>query len=227
MSNSIKTTENADLATHPTPLRDFLQSRAEAMEQVLPINMKGQADHLIKRAMLYVAQGSERLQSCTPSSIVVAVLAAAEAGLPIDGKLAHAVPYNNKYVVEGKDTYKMEAVFQADYKGLLAVAKRMGLIKQGWARIVNANDDFDYSEKDGVKSYSHRPKLTDAERGAPVGAYAVLILPDDTIHTEWMSKTDIRKIEAKSKAKDFGPWVTDTHEMWKKNGSTSRSQNAG
>lgn len=189
-----------------------LESRVFEMEQLLPTYMKGQADRLIRRAMLTFNR-NPKLQKCTPDSLFWCVLNAAEVGLQIDGKLAHAVPYNCKVKgADGVERWQEVAQFQPDYKGLIAVARRSGVIVDIYAELVKEGDKFTHGHRGGDCLLEHFPAL--AGRGKTLGAYAVVKLKDGW-HYEWMDLDDLNRIKAMSKQKG-GPWTQHEGEMQRK-----------
>ncbi len=134
--------------------------------------------------------------------LIRCVMEAAEVGLAIDGKLCYVV------------RYKSEWQCQADYKGLVAVAKRAGQITKCDVDVVCENDDFHCGRKDGHNhlehAFNHRQP-----RGEVVGAYAAFTLPDGDFQFCYMGKDELDKVQAMAPAKN-GPWRTWTDEMRKK-----------
>lgn len=192
-------------------------SLIQKIEEVLPDYMKGEARRLVKRAMLTFNR-SPALQECSAESFIWAVVNAAEVGLQIDGRLAHAVPYNNKKKQPGgAEVWVKESQFQVDYKGLISIARRAGIIVDCKARIVYANDHFEYGEKDGRSFHEHVP-VVGQDKGSRLGAYCVLNFPAGGFHFEFMDEREIMAIKGRSKAasKGFSPWQTDEGEMVKK-----------
>lgn len=179
-------------------LEKALLTRISVIEEVLPAQMRGQAARLVKRAMFTFSR-SDKLVRCTPVSFVRCVLEAAEVGLAIDGKLGHAVPYGS------------EAQFQPDYKGLIAIAKRANQIRDAYGDVVCKNDHFKHGRSGGQSVLEHSYDLT-AARGDVIGAYAIIKLADDW-RSEVMTEPELARIRNKSKAKNSGPWVTDTDQM--------------
>lgn len=219
--------EGAQVSAIVAGMRDILSAREQALEELLPDYMKGQAKRLIKRAELTFAK-SEKLQKCTSASFIKCVLEAAELGFAIDGRLAHAVPYNNTVKVlderTGKEVEKqqLEAQLQIDYKGLIAHARRLGLIEDCWARVVHQNDVWRFVEKNGVVEYEFQ-YCTKADTGPVIGAFAVARHKDGWTRLEWMTISELNAIRARSKSwgkgskeGGNGPWRTDTGEMQKK-----------
>jgi len=198
-----------------TLANSFLVQRVKHIEEVLPDFMKGQGDRLVKRAMLTMSRNS-RLMECSLESIFHAVLGAAELGLAIDGRLGHAVPYKNKR----GNNWVMEAQFQPDYKGIVAVARRSKTIKDCYAEVVCKGDVFEHGERGDKQHLLHTYEI-DAERTQVRGAYAKIMFADGSWRYLLMSYDELMKIKKRSKSKDregnlTGPWVTDEWEMFKK-----------
>lgn len=197
------------------------------VEELLPPMMKGQAKRLIKRAMLTMSRKSQDYAKVEPVSFVRCVLEAAELGLAIDGRLAHAVCFNNKVKdASGKETWVSQAQLMVDYKGLVAIARRSNIIADCYARLVWEQDKFDVWEQDGVPHLDHRPFLGSAnDAGELIGGYAIIRFNDKMWRYEWMPNAEIDSIRGRSKSwtreyegvhKPSGPWVTDDLEMRKK-----------
>lgn len=183
---------------------------------LLPPQLRDQAERLVQRAVLTLNQRAE-YEEVWPPSFLMCVLKAAEMGLAIDGRLAHAVVYNTKYKDEqGVERWRKEAQLQVDYKGMVAVAKRSGTIRDCFARLVRDNDEFELRHENGQDHLRHAPNLE--SEGEVIGAFAIFKLSDNPSdwHYEWMSFKELAHVRAKSKASDKGPWVTDTGEMQKK-----------
>lgn len=175
--------------------------RIARIEEVLPEGMKGQARRLAKRALMTFARRKE-LSDCPAPEFIRCVVEAAEVGLAIDGKLC--------YVVRYKSTWQC----QPDYKGLIAVAKRSGQIKDCYADVVRQHDHFEAYRKNGESCLEHHFDLS-IERGEVLGAYAIVKLPDGDWRYELMSRDELDKIQARAPSKS-GPWSTDVNEMRKK-----------
>jgi recombination protein RecT len=197
----------------------FFEDHIGQLEAVLPPKLKNQARRLVKRARLYM-QKVPKLQQCTPGSLIVAILQAAELGLVIDGKLAYAVPYNCKIKEGKKERWELQAQFQAGYLGLIAVAKRSRVLADVYADLVRHGDHFKHGKRDG-KCFLEHSYGVETKRGDVTGAYAIFKLPSGLWHYELMQIEEINKIKARSKSRDkegniVGPWVTDEGEMQKK-----------
>lgn len=149
-----------------------------------------------------------KLQECEPMSFIAAIMQASQLGLE-PGILGscYLIPfYNSK-------AGKMECQFMPGYRGFLDLARRSGQIISLVARSVYENDEFSYEF--GLKeNIVHKPSLND--RGELVAVYAVALFKDGGHQFDIMSVSEIEKIRATSKSKDFGPWVTNFDEMAKK-----------
>jgi recombination protein RecT len=133
-----------------------------------------------------------------------------ETGLePIGAGGAWPVPYFNGM------TKKMEVQFIPDWRGLIQLAKKTEQIKHAYGEVVRENDIIHYQKGDNPK-LDHEPALKN--RGEVMGAYCVVVLPDDSKHIEYMSFEEIEDIRGRSKSKDkngnmTGPWKTDWAQM--------------
>jgi recombination protein RecT len=196
-------------------ISDGLEKRIAMVEEVLPDQLKGQAPRFVKRAVLTFNRKKE-LAECTPASFIRCVIEAAEVGLAIDGKLAHAVKFNNK--VKGdkskneQDTWVHEAQLMLDYKGLIAVARRSDQIVDAYGDVICDNDFFEHG-RSGDKSRLEHSYDAKQPRGKVYAAYCIIKLPGGDWRYELMQKDELERIRQKSKAKDSGPWVSDTAQM--------------
>lgn len=202
-------------------LNSLLEKMEDRLRSILPQQYKPEAERYIKTAILTISRKGGDLLECTPNSIVYAVFEAAKYGFAIDGRLFHIVSRNKNFGTYDKPRWGKEAQCMPDWKGLVAVAKRAGLIKHADAEIVKAGDEFEHAKLDGGNHLRHTWKLG-AERGEVRGAYARVWLPCGLWDYELMDLKDLQHVAAKSssfnpnKGKPSGPWVTDPEEMQKK-----------
>ncbi len=194
-----------------------LMSGIDKFQASLPDNLKPEAERFIRRAIIYyqTAEPKQKLHEATPVSFMMAVLEAAEIGLPLDGRLCYAIVYNNKKIdANGKEFYVNEAQCMPDYKGLVAVAKRTGAIKDIYAEIVCEKDRFDFERTESIDRMSHSYPLL-GDRGNVMGCYAKVQLPSRDWRFEIMRRQDIDAIRGKSKAANNGPWKNEESSDWK------------
>lgn len=181
---------------------DAFEQRIEKVEEALPPQMKGQARRLVQRAMMTLTRNAE-LGKCPLQDFVRIVIEAAELGLAIDGKLAWAVRF--------KSTWQLIV----SYQGLVAVARRGGVLKDVFGDVVCENDYFEAWREGATSHLKHRIDLGKRSRGEVVAAYAVFVLPDGGWRYELMNREELDKIQQRAPSKS-GPWSTDRPEMQKK-----------
>ena len=178
--------------------------------EILPVHARENIKPFILSAVRYIRRNLKG-DKFTKESFADAVFDAAQFGLPIDGRLAYALPFAEKDNQEGIKTL----VFVPDYKGIVAVAKQKGIVRDVRAYVVHQNDDFklpgEDSESDGVKWKFH-PAI--ASRGNVIGALCVLEFPDGRRHPEFMKEEDIKIVRATAKTQKV--WNAFPDEMRKK-----------
>jgi len=181
-------------------LRDLLVKAQPKMTGVLPKHLT--ADRLTQIALIATSK-SPLLMECTPTSILQAVMHAAQLGLEAGSVLGHA------YLVP----YGKEAQLIVGYRGLVELVLRSGKVRKIEARTVHAEDAFVVRLGTDPR-IEHEPELYD--RGDMIAAYAVATFPDGSFQFEVMTRAEIDAIKGRSRASGKGPWVTDYEEMAKK-----------
>ena len=206
---SLATTEQTETAVTKRPIntiKDLFEKARPSIMSIMPKHLT--ADRLIKVARVAISQ-NPRLMECSPRSLLQSFMTAAQLGLDIGGTLgsAYLVPFRNK------KTGQYEAQFIVGYRGLIDLARRSGQIESIEARAVNEADKFELE-------YGLNPKLIHIPNletsGNLKGVYAIARLKGGETSIEYMSKTEIDGIRARSRARDDGPWVTDYSEMARK-----------
>lgn len=183
-------------------IKSLLLAAEDRFKEVAP---KWLSVERVVRLVLAARSRNPKIGQCSKESILLFTMKCSETGLePIGAGGAWAVPYyNNK-------NSTMELQFIPDWRGLIQLAKRTEQVKHVHAHLVHENDRFDYQLGD-TPSITHHPALK--ERGEVVGAYAIAVLPDDSRHVEFMTKSEVEDIRQRSKASDNGPWKTDWGQM--------------
>jgi recombination protein RecT len=206
--------ENLPVNQKTQEIGAYLNMRLDTIEEALPSNMKAEGKRLIRRAMIYFASKAE-LHDCTVPSFLMCVVQAAELGLALDGRLCHAVAYNVKVSRKGDpDKWERRAQCMPDFKGLVSVAKRSNQISDCDGDIVCEGDHFRYGMLNGSNVFEFTPNPD--KRGKIRGAFARVVMPNGLWSVEYMNLDQLNAIRQKSKAKDSGPWVTDTEQMYVK-----------
>lgn len=193
-------------------LRALFDKASPAIAEVIPRHLTPER---ILRITLACVSRTPLLLECTPQSILQAVMVAAQLGLdPTGGVLgeAYLVPYKNR-----KQNNRREAQLIPGYQGLISLARRSGQVQTVSSYPVFENDVFDYEL--GINPrITHKPTLSE-DTGPLIAVYAVAHLKDCPIaQVEVMSRAQLDRIRARSKASDDGPWVTDPVEMCRKTG---------
>lgn len=140
-------------------------------------------------------------------SLYASCLKCAADGLLPDGREAAIVTYNTK---EGKIAQYMPMVF-----GIIKKIRNTGELGNIVLEIVHEKDEFNFYVDEQGQKLLHKPNVF-ADRGAPIGAYAIIKTQTNYSYIEVMSKNEIMAVRAASKAKN-GPWEGNFKlEMWKK-----------
>lgn len=173
-------------------------------------------DRLLKVALSSIMK-TPKLLECTQQSLIQAIIQLGEVGLEPGGGLglAYLVPYNNKVKgADGRERWVMMAQAIIGFRGYIHLARQSGELKAVRTRIVHEKDKF--KVRFGlVEELEHIPS-EEMDPGKPRLVYCVADFKDGGHHMEIMTWAEVQKIRARSKAKDFGPWVTDEEEMAKK-----------
>lgn len=157
------------------------------------------------RVLLTAAMRTPLLLECTQESLFKCVLDCAAAGLEIDGRRAHLIPFRNN------DKRTVEATLIIDYKGLVELAMRSGTVSSIHADTVCDKDFFEADTGRVTHKVNYREP-----RGKAYAAYCIIRFRDGGDKTEVMDREEIESVRERSKAKNAGPWKTDPGEMWKK-----------
>jgi len=159
------------------------------------------------RLALVAVQRNPKLAACTPESLIGCVLQSAQLGLEVANGLGHA--YLVPFRVKGTPT----CTLIIGYQGMLELAHRSGYVAHIYAHTVDKADDFDVSL--GTDKYlKHRPARKPS--GEMTYVYAAVTYLNGTKDFVYLSKEDVDKVKARSRAKNDGPWVTDYEDMAKK-----------
>jgi recombination protein RecT len=191
------------LSTNPIQsVAQMLERNKQAIAARLPRHVA--PDRIIKVALTAITK-TPKLMECTRQSLILAILQAAELGLEPGGSLGEGwlIPY--------KDTCQ----FIPGYRGLISLARRSGQIISIEAHVVHEADAFHFAL--GLEPVlNHVPDLEEEDSGKITHAYAIARLVGGGVQFEVMSKNQIDKIRARSRAANNGPWVTDYEEMARK-----------
>lgn len=187
-----------------TSLFAMVEARKGELADALPKQIP--ADRFIRTFKTYVGLNPS-LADCSPKSVIVSIMRAAQFGLLPDGREAALVQYRNN------KAGTTDAQFVPMVAGLVKCARNSGEISSIQVETVYRNDKFEVQYGDYAK-IDHVPNFED--RGEPFAWYAIVTLKSGERQRAIMSKAEIDKRRNASKCKDSGPWVTWPDEMAKK-----------
>lgn len=184
----------------------FLTVYKDRISRVIPQSLGITPERLGELAVTEMKR-NPKLRQSDFTSLMGALVQAGKLGLEI-GINAHLVPFWNKH----NSCYEVQMI--PDYRGLIALARRSGEIAQFSAHPVYKTDIFDY-QYGSDEFLKHKPIATDEERGEDDIRffYAIARFKGGTTQFDVMTKAEVDKIRARSRAKDDGPWVTDYVQM--------------
>ena len=182
-------------------LKSLVQN-ADVMRGIEGIVASGADPKQLLNMILVAASRTPALYRCTKASILQCLMRSAETGLALNGREAAAVPYGT------------EATFIPMYQGLIKNMVSNNVVSRIEARVVYAEDVFSlqYGTQPQIR---HVPTMNDT-RGSIVGAYSVAFFRTGGTQFDYMPIKDLDAIRERSRAKNSGPWVTDTEEMYRK-----------
>lgn len=168
------------------------------------------ADRLARIALTEVRK-TPALARCDQASFLGAIMQCAQLGLEPGGALGHAylLPFENR------KRNVTEVQFIVGYRGMIDLARRSGQILSIEARAVYETDHFKVTL--GLNpDLQHEPNWDAPDRGPLRFVYSVAKLKDGGTQFEVMSRAEIERVRAKSRAGQSGPWVDHFEEMAKK-----------
>jgi recombination protein RecT len=164
----------------------------------LPPNYSPQ--NAMKSAELIIRQtvdrhGTPALLSCTKESIYNALLDMVVQGLNPGKKQCYFIAYGNQLLL------------QRSYMGTVAVAKRLGGIKDVHANVVYLDDDFEYEVaiEGGYRITKHVQRIENIDPDRIKAAYAVLKLADGGEYADMMTMAQIRRSWGQGAARGDSP----------------------
>lgn len=187
-------------------IRDRLKTPGMIAElgKAMPAHCKPER---MARIALTAITKTPKLQNCTEASFFECLLNLSQWGLEPDGRRAHLIPYGDK------------CTLIIDYKGLVELAYRSGIVKRIHADVVREGDVFEYDRGEVTKHtpwFLRRDDEKPDNAGEVFAVYCLVELSGGTSKCEVLPKLDVEKIRARSRAGSNGPWVTDWEEMAKK-----------
>jgi recombination protein RecT len=159
------------------------------------------------RVVMTAIQTNPDILNADRKTLYSSCILAAQDGLLPNGKEAALVIYRTK---AGPAVQYIPMI-----SGILKKVRNSGDLATITAQIVYEKDDFTYFVDSEGEHIEHRP-IVFADRGKEIGCYAIAKTKEGDFYIELMSKADIMKVKASSRAQN-GPWSGSfEHEMWKK-----------
>lgn len=202
-------TKLAPAAQRHDGMKEMLANAWPRIQAVMPKHMSSERMYQIA---LSAVNTTPKLAECSPATILSCVMKCSALGLEpsaVDGLgRAYILPYRSK---QG-----MQAQLILGYRGMIALARRSGEIKDISARAVYEGDEFEYSFGLDEK-LNHRPAAREHEQGEkPTHVYMVAHFKDGGHYMDVMTAQEVEAVRKRSKAANNGPWVTDYEAMAKK-----------
>lgn len=161
-------------------------------------------DRMVSWAMTAIRR-QPALQRCNPLSLLGAVIQSAQLGLDPSGVTGEA------YLVP----YKDEVTLIPGYRGLIALARRSGQVKEIMGHAVHKADVFEYEY--GLDSKLRHVPSTDADPGPLTHVYAYAKFSGGTVEDGRafvvLTLAEVEAVKARSRASRNGPWVSDFEAM--------------
>lgn len=153
-----------------------------------------------------------KLRQCSHRSLLAGVLESIKLGLAIGGPMQEAwlIPFNTKQPDGG---YGLEATFIVGFQGYRALIDRARAAVDLQPHAVYEHDLFDCEMSE--PRVTHKPwwMVGAAEPGRLTAAYVLAHLRGGGKQLVVLSAQEIEQHRQRSRAKDFGPWVTDYEAM--------------
>lgn len=193
-------------------VKTFIFQNTKAIEAALP--RVGLTPEAVARAAWSQVYKNPELGRCDRNSLMRAIIEAASLGLSFSLGRAYLVPFNNKIKdkASGRETWRLEAQFMPGYQGLVDLVRRSSSVKTVAAAAVYEGDKFSYSTGLTDDTFEHI-SLTDPDPAKLTHTYCIIRFLDGGYQFVVLTRKQIDSVRARSKAKNFGPWVTDYDAM--------------
>ena len=180
--------------------------KSEGLAKQMAQSVMDNDPQFVKRVCAYMANAALKaplLYNANKDSIIKVMLDCCAYGIEPNGYDAYVLPYKSKSGIQ--------AQLIISYKGYITLAAKSERIASIRAEIVCENDTFTWIN-------GHIDHIIDwlMPRGEMLAVYAVATWKNGHEDSAVLTKADVDDVRARSKAKDYGPWVTDYNEMARK-----------
>lgn len=212
-ANVVKST-----AQPPRRLSEELNDLRPELEKVLPAHVT--VDKFLRVVNTAISQNPD-LYRADRRSLFTSCVKCATDGLVPDGREAALTIFNTKEKFTDDSGKKGERwVKKVQYMpmvyGIQKKIRNSGELLSLTCNPVFAKDDFNYWIDDVGEHITHKPNITEADRGGFLCVYAIAKTKDGGVYTEVMTRGQIEQVRGVSKAKDSGPWKDWFDEMARK-----------
>lgn len=182
-------------ATAITPLQEFRNTLTAMQPQFVRALPKSvDPDKFQRVCETAIATKPEMLQA-DRQSLIAACTKAAQDGLFPDGREGALVEFNSK---NANGSYSKKVQWMPMVQGLVKLARNSGEVSTIAAEVVYKNDKFTY--RIGLDDMPlHEPDWFGADRGEPIGAWAVVVLKNGEKICRILPKAKIMRIASKTK----------------------------
>ncbi len=198
------TTKTAEVAPkNEKNITDLVTTRIQQLTATgeLKIPSDYSAENAMKSAYLHLVEMKNKdnkpvLESCSRESIANSLMRMVVQGLNVSKNQCYFIPYGD------------QLNFQRSYQGSIALAKRVGGVKQVNAVVIYDKDEFDFEidVMTGTKKITkHVQKFENIDNGQIKGAYAVRINNDGSVSTEIMTIAEIEQAWQQGATKGNSP----------------------
>ncbi len=197
--------------------------QADRYTKLLPSHIKLED---FRNAFLTAVQRRPALLQADRNSFWLALQQCAADGLKADNREAALVIFaDDEEDAEGnrvpsKSSKPKQVVYMPMTAGLRKLLRNTGQIRTIETELVYRGETVKIWREDGTRHFKHEVNTEpDADRSpqAIVGAYAVVVFKDGSWQAEWMSRSDIERVRAVSRAKSAkAPWQVWYDEMCRK-----------
>jgi len=192
---------------------DALEAYAPRWTAVLPPNIS--VDHF-KGIVITAVNLNPELRYADRRTFFNACTKCASDGLLPDGREAHLQVYRTRVKDRDGNEHWIDAVqYMPMIHGIRKRMRNSGEVLSSYAEVVYQRDRFhrQYGDEPRIE---HEPPPLGQERGAPVGAYAIIKLVNGEVLRDVMTVKDIERSRAQSKQPNGLMWATFWDEGAKK-----------
>lgn len=194
-----KTSNGASLAKPKTDIIESTERRIGELvdEGMLHLPPNYSAPNALRAAWLILQETVDKnkkpvLESCTRASIANSLLSMVVQGLDPNRAQCYFIAHGQALTL------------RRSYFGTLALAKRLGGVKDAYSEVIYDGDEFEFETERGRKKVlRHKQTLEGISTGKIVGAYCVVEMADGREDAEVMPMAEIQK--AWSKGGDNNP----------------------